>query len=150
MPMREMRCAGRPPMSSPRKRMWPALGARSPERRLSSVVFPAPFGPITACTEPARKARLTASTAVRPPNCRLSASVSIIGFSDAASLILVLDLGHPAAAADPGEAVGEQQHDQDDEHADAEQPELGQRLQRLLEQNEHESADHRAQARSQS
>src|SRR5688572_30707346 len=32
-----------------------------------SVVLPAPFGPISACTSPARTSRLTASTATTPP-----------------------------------------------------------------------------------
>src|SRR4051812_1423017 len=119
-----MRCAGRPPMSSPRKRMFPALGARSPESRFSSVVLPAPFGPMTACTAPGGKARLTESTAVRPPKRRLSASVSSIGVTAAtASLIVVPSLGRGWAAAEAGQAIGEQQHDEDDENAESEQPE---------------------------
>jgi len=44
----------------------PPLGARSPERRLISVLLPAPFGPITACTSPMWHLSETASTAASP------------------------------------------------------------------------------------
>src|SRR5437879_3043985 len=113
-----MRCAGRPPTSSPRNLIRPALGARSPDSRFKNVVLPAPFGPITACTPPARKARLTPSTAVNPPNRRYNASVCRM-----MSLIRFLHLG-AAAGADSGQAVGEEQHDGNDEEADSQQPVL--------------------------
>src|SRR5512140_2502113 len=39
-----------------------------PESTLRSVVLPAPFGPITACTAPRAKPMSTASSALTPPN----------------------------------------------------------------------------------
>ncbi len=39
-------------MSAPPSKIEPELGAIRPEIRLNSVVLPAPFGPMTACTPP--------------------------------------------------------------------------------------------------
>src|SRR5215471_1675229 len=52
--------------------MLPAVGARSPDNRLIKVVFPAPLGPITACTTPLVSSIETLLTAVRPPNTLVS------------------------------------------------------------------------------
>src|SRR6185503_18457540 len=48
--------------------MLPESGARLPEIRPTSVVLPAPFGPISACTVPAGTWSATWSTATTPPN----------------------------------------------------------------------------------
>src|SRR5215813_6116394 len=52
--------------------MLPAVGARSPDSMLIKVVFPAPLGPITACTVPLLRSSETLLTAVRPPNTLVS------------------------------------------------------------------------------
>src|ERR1041385_8287334 len=54
-------------MSSPAKAMRPASGASSPEIWLISVVLPAPFGPITACSSSGRTSNVTSSVTRRPP-----------------------------------------------------------------------------------
>ena len=46
-------CAGRSVMSSPKKRMRPAVGMKSPVIALNSVVLPAPLEPRTARRSPA-------------------------------------------------------------------------------------------------
>jgi hypothetical protein len=39
-------------MSSPPRRIRPLAGVSVPARRLMSVLFPAPFGPMSACRAP--------------------------------------------------------------------------------------------------
>src|SRR5512133_2389584 len=48
----------------------PAVGGKSPEMTLKSVVLPAPFGPRIARRSPATISRLTSRTACRPPKRR--------------------------------------------------------------------------------
>ena len=75
MPRRAIWCGLRPWISSPWKRMVPALTGRLPAMRLNRVVLPAPFGPITALILPAGTPKLTSLTACRPPN-RLCTALS--------------------------------------------------------------------------
>ena len=62
-----MRAAGQPVMSRPSK--TDAAGARPqrPDTVLSSVLLPAPLGPISATTPPAGTARSTPRTASMRP-----------------------------------------------------------------------------------
>src|SRR4051812_6138412 len=53
--------------SSPANTMRPASGASKPEIWLISVVLPAPFGPITACSSPGSTSSVTPSVTRRPP-----------------------------------------------------------------------------------
>src|SRR5215213_5195178 len=53
--------------SSPANMIVPASGANNPEIWLISVVLPAPFGPITACSSPGITSSVTASVTRRPP-----------------------------------------------------------------------------------
>src|ERR1041385_8288221 len=62
-------------MSSPAKAMRPASGASSPEIWLMSVVLPAPFGPITACSSPGPTSNVTSSVTRRPPKFLLRFSM---------------------------------------------------------------------------
>src|SRR5690349_23815243 len=48
--------------------MRPASGLSSPEIRLRRVVFPAPFGPMTAWNSPGPTSIVTSSVTTRPPN----------------------------------------------------------------------------------
>src|SRR5258708_35326226 len=53
-------------LRSPTK-MSPLVGLKSPERRFTSVDFPAPFGPMTAWISPTTSSSDTSLTAARPP-----------------------------------------------------------------------------------
>src|SRR5204863_258663 len=59
---------GRPSMRSPARRTVPASKASWPLIRLKHVVFPAPFGPMSATSSPAATANDTSRTACTPPN----------------------------------------------------------------------------------
>src|SRR5690242_18938532 len=68
---------------------------------LKSVVLPAPLGPMMPSRSPARTSRLTARTAVRPPNRLVTASsVSTIP-------------PRPPARGDARQPLGREAHDQD-------------------------------------
>src|SRR6266704_3127466 len=70
IPRRQMRCGASPVTSCPRKLTEPASGSRNPERMPNSVDFPAPLGPMSEVMLPAGTARVTSSTALRPPKLR--------------------------------------------------------------------------------
>src|SRR5438105_10227465 len=55
-------------MSAPLKRMRPVWVGSTPEIWPMSVVLPAPFGPISACTSPRTTSSVTSSVATTPPN----------------------------------------------------------------------------------
>src|SRR5213078_1351837 len=65
-PARLRRCTGQSVMSTPSRRTRPWLGDWKPLSTLTSVVLPAPLGPISPTISPGRSARLTASIARRP------------------------------------------------------------------------------------
>src|SRR5437660_2573862 len=54
-------------MSAPLKRMRPLSVASTPEICPMSVVLPAPFGPMRACTSPRTTSSVTSSVATTPP-----------------------------------------------------------------------------------
>src|ERR1700694_3124455 len=71
-------------MSRPAKRMPPASGAISPVSSPISVVLPAPFGPMMACSSPARMSSVIRSEAMTPPKrllrswiCRSASATAI-------------------------------------------------------------------------
>src|ERR1700722_20309777 len=68
MPIRASRCGGWPVTSLSLNNTRPESGFNTPVIRLNNVVFPAPFGPTTDRTSPARTVKSTPSTATRPPN----------------------------------------------------------------------------------
>jgi hypothetical protein len=77
---RAMILSGRPAvMSSPAKAMRPCVGLYSPVSMLKNVVFPAPLGPMIDTIDRGGIAKLTSLTAVRPPNCFVTPTVSRIG-----------------------------------------------------------------------
>src|SRR5215207_1907042 len=59
-------------MSSPRNSTAPAVGGNRPQIRLTIVLFPEPFGPISPKIRPGSTLRSTPSTARTPPKCLLS------------------------------------------------------------------------------
>src|SRR6476661_9362988 len=63
-------------MSRPSKKTRPASGAVSPASSPISVVLPAPFGPMTACSSPVRTSSVISSDATTPPKRLPRASIS--------------------------------------------------------------------------
>ena len=61
-------------MSSPKKRIRPEVGGKSPVMALNKVVLPAPFAPRMARFSPASTDKLTSSTARNAPNARVTPS----------------------------------------------------------------------------
>src|SRR5580692_8508405 len=59
-------------MSSPKKRIVPEDGGKSPVMQLKSVVLPAPFEPRTARRSPGRTVSETSTKAARAPNSRVT------------------------------------------------------------------------------
>src|SRR5687768_16580706 len=91
-------------MSSPRKRMVPLSVATLPEIWPISVVLPAPFGPMSACTSPAATSRPTSSVATTPPK-RLETS---------------LRLSMPSSGEQAGNSLRSEENDHEQHDADAE------------------------------
>ena len=78
----QRRCAARPAarvMSRPSKRMRPASGAISPVSWPISVVLPAPFGPMMACSSPRGTSSAMSSEATTPPKRLLRPSICSSG-----------------------------------------------------------------------
>src|ERR1700738_3101539 len=65
--------------SSPPNTILPPSGPSSPEIWLISVVLPAPFGPITACSSPGRTSSVTSSVTRSPPKFLVSPSMRSTG-----------------------------------------------------------------------
>src|ERR1700747_2375652 len=59
-------------MSSPKKRVVPEEGGKSPVMQLNSVVLPAPFEPSTARRSPGRTVMVTSVKAASAPNRRVT------------------------------------------------------------------------------
>src|SRR5512147_2519362 len=59
-------------MSSPKKRMVPEEGGKSPVTQLNSVVLPAPLEPSTARRSPGRTVMVTSMSAASAPNIRVT------------------------------------------------------------------------------
>src|ERR1700733_4363538 len=97
-------------MSWPRKVTVPELAGVTPQIVLTSVVLPAPLGPINPSTSPLLMPSVTSRSACRPLKCRDTASRRRI--SD------MLRLSPEHARSQRNQAVRqEQQHDQHAEHA---------------------------------
>src|SRR5579883_140289 len=127
-------------MSWPSKKTLPASGAISPASWPISVVLPAPLGPMMACSSPGASESMMSSEAVMPPNCLRSPSIRNRGS------------GCRSATADPREqaidAAAREQHDQQEEGADDDLPVLGDARKALLEQQQRQGAEHRADHRA--
>src|ERR1700678_3069803 len=111
-------------MSAPPKRIVPPSGRSSPASWATSVVLPAPFGPITACTSPASTARFNASVATRPPKRFCKASISSRCSATRSP---------PLAHQEPGDAALCEQHDDDEERPQYHEPMRRQRRQLVRE-----------------
>src|SRR5918999_5379659 len=125
-PSRARRGAGRRVMSVPAKRTLPASGSRLPASWLMKVVLPAPFGPITACVSPSRTSKSMPSHARSAPKVLVKPRTSSIGLVE-----------------DAGEAAPEENHREHEERPQNHLPVLGPALQDLLDDEQHEGAEHR-------
>src|SRR5712691_2558826 len=67
-PSRARACIGSAVTSRPPNRIAPESGAISPDTWLISVVLPAPLGPMTACSSPGMRSKVTSSVTTSAPN----------------------------------------------------------------------------------
>ena len=79
MPWAAMSCAARCWISTPSKRMVPESDGSRPLIRLTSVVLPAPLGPIRPATLPVGTVIEKSETAATPPKCLSTVSTSSKG-----------------------------------------------------------------------
>ena len=79
MPRRATLYAETPPSERPSNVQVPSLGLSKPVSRLKNVVFPAPFGPMSAVIAPRWTSRCSTWTATRPPKRRVTPSATRIG-----------------------------------------------------------------------
>src|SRR6478672_12422608 len=108
--------------------MAPEFGISCPVNWLISVVLPAPFGPMMACSSPLATSSETLSVAMMPPKRRTSFSTRSRGSATASPP----DQAHDAAAAE--------QHDEQQQRAHDQRPIFGHLRQELLQQQEHHRA----------
>src|SRR5579863_2125495 len=123
-------------MSPPSKRTAPPCGAISPARRPMSVVLPAPFGPITACSSPGGTASVIESAATTPPKRLLRPSICNSGSATLAA---------PKRSRDPAMHVD---RDQEQERPEDQVGILGDARQRLLQQQKSHRPDQRSEQRA--
>src|SRR5215218_1658925 len=148
-------------MSSPKKRIVPEDGGKSPVMQLNSVVLPAPFEPSTARRSPGRTVMVTSVSAASAPNIRVtprssSAAPAPTEYRRCATLSMPGSIRASRVAADaaapllpqPDHAVGRPEHDGEEAKADQKpeaitvEPELDQEVEREgPQQDEDEGAD---------
>src|SRR3546814_2519908 len=114
--------------------MRPASERSSPASCPISVVLPAPLGPMLACTSPGSTARLKLSVATRPPKRFTRLSMTRIG-SGMPGLL---------AAQQAVDAAAREQHQQQQHRAEENLPIFGIGRQDLLQQQERDRAEDRA------
>src|SRR5689334_8001490 len=90
-------------MSISSKKIFPPSVARLPEIWPTSVVLPAPLGPMRACTSPCDTSSATLSVATTPPKCFVTLSSSSISSS----------------RNQTGNALRREQYDHEQDEADA-------------------------------
>src|SRR5580658_4860943 len=90
--------------------MVPALGANCPVSWLISVVLPAPFGPMMACSSPLVTSSERLSVATMPPNRRTRFSTRSRGSATVKS------------PEQPVDAAAPEQHDQEQQRAHDQRP----------------------------
>ncbi len=78
-PRRLTACAGRPASSRPSNLIVPESGVSNPLTRLTSVLFPAPLGPIRPVRDPSATVIEAPSTARSPPKYLLTLDTSSKG-----------------------------------------------------------------------
>src|SRR5689334_15535614 len=144
MPRWATRCGGVPAMSRPSKMIRPEVGVCCPVNRLKNVVFPAPLGPITECSEPSSISIDTSFTAVSAPNDLVRRSVLTRGIG-------LYPVGRAAYGAPDPEArprldhsAPEEQHHDDKGDPEQERPARPHGADRFRQPDEDERTDYRA------
>src|SRR5437879_11436536 len=129
-----------PVTSRPLSFTWPRSGRRCPVIRLKSVVLPAPLGPMIAPMLPRGASRLTPPTATKPSKTLTRSRTSSTARSTEEAA------GERADGAGDAAGKAEQEHHQDGpEH---ERPVLGVRHDLLVQENQDERRDARAEERA--
>src|SRR5882757_6539190 len=100
-------------MSAPARRMVPVCGSNCPVNWLISVVLPAPFGPMIACSSPLETSSETLSVATMPPKRRTSFSTRSKGSATA------------QPPQQPDDAAAPEQHDQQQQRSHDQRPVFG-------------------------
>src|SRR6185295_12711031 len=111
--------------------MRPVLGAISPASWQISVVLPAPFGPMMACSSPAVTSSVTLSEATTPPKRLVRPSIR----SSASATAVILQ--------DAVDAAAREQHNAEQHRAKNDPRILGDARKHLLQQQERDRANHR-------
>src|SRR5256885_4686595 len=95
-------------MSSPKKRIVPEEGGKSPVMQLNSVVLPAPFEPRTARRSPGRTVMVISVSAASAPNIRVTPRSSRAAPAPTANRrCAVLSMAFfPAVSVRPGRGAG--------------------------------------------
>src|SRR6266403_3618754 len=148
-------------MSSPKKRIVPDDGGKSPVTQLNSVVLPAPLEPSTARRSPGRTVMVTSVSAASAPNIRVTPRSSSAAPAPTAnrrcavlSMAVSIRPGRGAGAAaapllpEPDHTVRRPEHDGEEAKADqkpeaiAVEPEFDKEVERKgAQHDEDESAD---------
>ena len=132
-PRRARWCATSFVMSAPSKTMRPRSHASWPPSSDTSVVLPAPLGPISACTSPACTCRSTPAVATTPPNCLRRPCTSSSTF-----------IAPPQALQQARQPAPREQHHGQQHPAGPELPVLRVRRDAFLQQQQHRGAEHAA------
>src|SRR2546423_218864 len=101
----------------------PASGASNPEIWLISVVLPAPFGPITACSSPGIRWGVTPWVTRRPPKFLVSPSMRSTAPATA---------DPPQPCGDPKQPAAREHRDQHEQRSEDHLPVLGEARQPFL------------------
>src|SRR4051794_17061413 len=130
-------------ITRPANAIVPASGRSSPARAETSVVLPAPFGPMTAWISPGMTESVTSASAGSPPNRLLSPDIA-----SSASAIAVPALAVPADPDQAEQARFRTQHDDDQQWAEQCRPVLGPARQHAFEQQIGGGAEYRPDQRT--
>src|SRR5215475_2138128 len=122
--------------SLPSKWMRPSSGAISPASCAMSVVLPAPFGPITACSCPFGTASEIASEAITPPKRLLRPSICNSASATVDSREQTID------------AATREQHHQQEQRTKDDLPVFGDARERFFQHQQRQRADHRPKNRA--
>src|SRR5690349_165805 len=129
------RCTGSEVMSRSANSIRPDCGAISPAIWLTSVVLPAPFGPMTACSSPSSTASAMSSQATTPPKRRVSPSMR--------SSVSVTR----GAPQQPVDATAGEQDDDQEQRTEQDLPVFGDTGENLFQHQERHRADERPEHR---
>src|SRR6516225_740702 len=137
-----------PAMSRPRKRTSPAVGRNRPVTTLTSVVFPAPFGPTMETNSPSLTEKEMSTSALNTPKALDTLMVSNKGtvwaVATGCGCISCLPIAAREGKFDrAGEALRHEDHQTHQYGAHHEAPVLGDGHDKVLQHDEHQRADRR-------